>query len=537
MKNIFYNQGISLNQKGMEKYNKAVKYLSSTSNNSMKLQHSLGGKYPLLDINSLIKRYNINIESLRTIKKELKELIVLTNSITNIAEGKFRDACVNTTDNIKGVLKFLDTYEKLVDVAKQEKQSAYWLEEELSKYTDFENPILTPHLRGVFPHRTVLIEMYNHYKWFNTTRKAYRMNVNWSNFILNSLTKDLDLNVLENLPYDNFVLCLDGVRDTDYSIMYIDVDRKKKEIYANVRSFKVTADEDGDYIEGVGALSFNYNTKIGEILKNLEYTYTNDNTLPQTMLNPVLRSFFHMSFYDTNTGDTFIVGQDKNYCNSDAVQFIDENNTRTFRDGIYLLEAFGKPCVFNTPLVDESTDALGFPYRQEYMDDVKGNSISLILSSLVYLATENAITEIKRKESIKTAPKEKSTNSQKEHKKSSKPQTEDIKAIDVAVKETEYYIKLRNAENNVGAGKGNRTGSSTHKRKHIRKGHYHSYWVGKKDSPDRHIILKFLMPVLVGKDNPDEELTVNLMNINAEKQVKEIMSMNEVESKNDDRNK
>lgn len=45
-----------------------------------------------------------------------------------------------------------------------------------------------------------------------------------------------------------------------------------------------------------------------------------------------------------------------------------------------------------------------------------------------------------------------------------------------------------------------REGSLARKRTHARRGHYHHFWVGAKDSPDRKLILKWVSPVIINAD-------------------------------------
>lgn len=47
-----------------------------------------------------------------------------------------------------------------------------------------------------------------------------------------------------------------------------------------------------------------------------------------------------------------------------------------------------------------------------------------------------------------------------------------------------------------------------HTRPHVRRGHFHSYWVGHKDSSDRRLVVKWIAPIFVGgKDQDDVTVT------------------------------
>ena len=52
------------------------------------------------------------------------------------------------------------------------------------------------------------------------------------------------------------------------------------------------------------------------------------------------------------------------------------------------------------------------------------------------------------------------------------------------------------------------TGSHTRPRPHIRRAHWHSYWVGKRDEPNRRtVVLKWLPPIAVNVQDVDDLTT------------------------------
>jgi hypothetical protein len=52
----------------------------------------------------------------------------------------------------------------------------------------------------------------------------------------------------------------------------------------------------------------------------------------------------------------------------------------------------------------------------------------------------------------------------------------------------------------------NNPGTGSKKRPHIRRAHWHSYWVGKNNTPERRITLKWIPPTLVGADDAEVEM-------------------------------
>ena len=55
------------------------------------------------------------------------------------------------------------------------------------------------------------------------------------------------------------------------------------------------------------------------------------------------------------------------------------------------------------------------------------------------------------------------------------------------------------------------TGTGSPKRPHSRRAHWHHYWIGKRDSEQRQLILKWLPPTFINAHMEDETITVNLV--------------------------
>ena len=54
------------------------------------------------------------------------------------------------------------------------------------------------------------------------------------------------------------------------------------------------------------------------------------------------------------------------------------------------------------------------------------------------------------------------------------------------------------------AGKGTQHGTHARPRPHLRSGHWSHFWTGKRDSADRERILKWIEPVYINADSPDD---------------------------------
>jgi hypothetical protein len=126
------------------------------------------------------------------------------------------------------------------------------------------------------------------------------------------------------------------------------------------------------------------------------------------------------------------------------------------------------------------------PHR-DAVEKTIAETIAPMISTLLYLCSENA--DIADGRGQKLAP--------------SNPRPQRIKGgvkVFPATITTPWRVgsrvgdALRQAQANSNA-------DNTGKRAHVRRAHWHSYWTGSKGSPDeRKIILKWLHPILIGKD-------------------------------------
>ena len=159
---------------------------------------------------------------------------------------------------------------------------------------------------------------------------------------------------------------------------------------------------------------------------------------------------------------------------------------------------------------------------QELMEFVKNvyHNLSCMLPLLIYLCADNAQVEYKGSKVKKEngyLPKEKTPTN---HFSKSKQSSTSIVKIDVGIrigKAIRQYnqVHKENAETNkiinVSAG----TGLGVKKSPHIRRGHYHHYWTGRKDgSEERRLILKWIPPTFINIDIEKEDIkTTTIHNV------------------------
>lgn len=122
--------------------------------------------------------------------------------------------------------------------------------------------------------------------------------------------------------------------------------------------------------------------------------------------------------------------------------------------------------------------------------------ISKYLQLLLYLCAENA--DIVEQSNITTQKKEEKSNSSVQ--KPNKHKVAQVWDVGYVIKKQLKAYKQNDSSSSV-------VGDESKKRPHMRKGHYHHFWVGKKDGSNRRLILKWVHPILVGADNSDEVIT------------------------------
>ena len=118
---------------------------------------------------------------------------------------------------------------------------------------------------------------------------------------------------------------------------------------------------------------------------------------------------------------------------------------------------------------------------------------SQVISVLMYLCTDE-----------KDIVTHKSPLSQKQLK--GKPTKKDMMNISTVGAKSGKIIREYNKKVIYERDTSTETGRGASKRPHIRKAHFHSFWIGKKDG-ERKLIVKFLSPIFVKGDNGDTEIT------------------------------
>lgn len=244
---------------------------------------------------------------------------------------------------------------------------------------------------------------------------------------------------------------------------------------------------DEDFIE---ELSETVNAKetldVGqEIFSYLPYTsFYMDFSRNQTLCNAI--GFDGVLVYAVNLNKTLSSGSDKNLFDDDREIWC--LLARNYKDG----EAYG-----------------GFGFTFGKMTEVKIDepSISLMLQCVLYLSSyEPDIRE--------SAASKQRYRQAKQNKKSTKNN----------MPEREYKVGERfgNAfrkwtKSTVGSGTSSEfTGS--HKRPHIRKAHWHSFWVGKRDTPERRLVVKWVSEMFIGLKEDEAEEKLDIVKHKVEKQ-------------------
>lgn len=151
--------------------------------------------------------------------------------------------------------------------------------------------------------------------------------------------------------------------------------------------------------------------------------------------------------------------------------------------------------------------------RIKSMDKNTGAVLKVFWEFLLYLCTENA--NIKNIAAYNVSPDRNQNDNSKGISNIRGKHTPDIKVVgeDVGIR-----IRKLKASDYSGNKYALSDSNSTKKEKapHIRRGHYHSYWVGKHETPERRLILKWIDFTLIHPEKM-EEANVALTKIEADK--------------------
>ncbi|WP_300957627.1 AcrVA2 family anti-CRISPR protein [Faecalibaculum rodentium] len=130
-----------------------------------------------------------------------------------------------------------------------------------------------------------------------------------------------------------------------------------------------------------------------------------------------------------------------------------------------------------------------------------------ILQLVLYICAENA--------EIKADPVQERIRKEPKSEASGKPEIKDrmaeVKKMDVGA-ETGERIRIMGRKQKAGTSESSGThhGSKSQKSPHMRSGHWHHYWRGKRNTEDRRLVVNWIAPVFINASLVDEDETVTI---------------------------
>lgn len=534
-------------------------------------------KYPLSDITKILDRQKADMESIKEMQykatnllNELEKKIVPTEEYKGIP--KFRSIVKQFMTMAKNIIKYTKSVRNVIENGTDILSVQDNLTDILPEAEYFnETSIL---VRGVTISETLSGLLYAPLAW-SKQKIVFNIPQDWCKYIFSSMTKDFDLSILENLPYDRFYTKV--ITEKADKLFYTEINRVSKAIHISGRVSIIS-----NNTCRVSDITFiiPYNCTLNVAMSHMLYAQTGGTG------KCIARAYDFINPFSTAPYVIYVPADKPDYikCVCPDASLKQQNNEEYLENlvGVNHWKGVSQELVSIDDLFDilktkgvqnysdlfnnnseprTDTELLFYaqyalevnnlellqPYKQRLLDfniDLNNSDeaikvieelcaddnlireqdlgIDILLGTLIYLSSENAMksidlqkkaTEVSESE-VKTKPANKNKNKQKN---TSAP----VKSFDIAIKETEYFIRV----NSKSQGITQSTGKGKEKAPHVRKAHPHTYWVGKKDSPDRHKVVKFLMPTVIHSDRfEDNEInTINSITVNTDKQIKEIM--------------
>lgn len=306
------------------------------------------------------------------------------------------------------------------------------------------------------------INMYLMGKW-RRSKRIFNTDSLWLDYITTSYLENKSNNsipikgLITSLPYTTFAIQIKV--DPGYYTVLIDYDVKTGLLSCGGYVGTIEKDDSlGSYFT-----ILDLNRTFDDVIRNSTFYSVIDATSYGTVISP---SVSRWSIYDFKTD---IYKGNAGFKDDIPCTYIPSENV-----GRYLKQSIVKPVTMSgKDLHDNSIDVFDWLMK-------------IILTFTIFLSAENFSSFIHLE-------KPKAVVNRERLKKRNK-----LPAIENYVVAEREVALLKSGGYSSGEGKS--MGKGRAKKSHIRRGHWHHYWVGKRDSNERKLIVKFLMPVIVNGD-------------------------------------
>lgn len=321
------------------------------------------------------------------------------------------------------------------------------------------------------------INMYLMGKWCKTKR-VFNTDSIWldyltTSYLENKLNNSIPIkDLITSLPYKTFAVRIKV--NQGYYMILLDYDLKTRLLYCG--GYVSSLEKDGSL--GSFFTVLDLNRTFDDVIRNSTLYTVVDATSYGSIISP---SVSRWSIYDYKT-DTY---QGNCGFKDESVSYVRIPEADT---GRYLAHSIVKPVTVSSKDLYDNTPI------------VFGWLMKTILTFLIFLSAEN-FSSFVHLEKPKAA-----VNRERLKKRYMQPA---IESYIVAEREV-ALLKGYGYSSNVGVGTG--LGKGRAKKSHIRRGHWHHYWTGKRGSDERKLIVKFLMPVII---NGDEAADITKTSLNS----------------------
>lgn len=433
------------------------------------------------DVGFLVAYYNIQkrIEdtSDKLSVKHIKDIEIVKKAIANIPETqkvylKSLPEWNTSIQDVKDMDKAFTVQYKYLKMLKTLKEdNSLSISEKEKKAQQIYKDIYYIHHKEYggkcFVYGSLLLE-----EW-SKSRKIYRGAMSFIEYLKDSLNTEDTLEILKYFPVKTFAVCADSEQSTIW-IIHIDNVANKVYMLQHMTEGKPQMPERGYLHRGRISVTLSLNKTIKEAIETAHIFCVNEGFIPYLQTGGYLgyyRVGVFGSVINLQKKEEIVLSVAKKSVQNTNTLSILSNNLKEQVNNINMKEPLNSGRV---PALKEIKKVRALTIEKE--ESIRNGLLELI-AFMHYIASVNA--EIVTTE----CPVRMANNTQNRN---------TVQVNTAGVRITEFLSKYKGKYVYM---KGNRGGKG--KCKHIRRGHWHRYWVGKKGSTERKLILKFIAPILV----------------------------------------
>lgn len=319
--------------------------------------------------------------------------------------------------------------------------------------------------------------IYTAAQWFmltewNKTKRVFSVDFDWLDYLLDSVEDDMTLQGISSCPYNTFGVIEFGEfagETRKVANMVVHLDREGKQLY--VSAFTPQHNISNEEYETLLHVVIDISGTCKNAMETLK-VYSIDDSTTFSLFFSSSCSYWRTLDFSSNTATSAYFSSNT----ESGADIIKDEDCGRFRSGIM---ARARTCQ-----IDED-HSLHVKNTAEFI-------ASHVLALTLFLSAENSEKSIVKRSPASASSKPTDKKAERKQKKPHKP----IETYDVAVREVSLLRKEHMVRERTSFPTASLERSPV--RPHMRKAHWHHYWTGKRGTPDRKLVLRFLMPTLVG---------------------------------------